>query len=103
MFDVQIAAGLTGHDFPISLQKLVNVTLGVRLRKSRTLTDWRRRPLSAEQVKYAAEDVGYLLAVRKLLHRQLSKRKRLSGRRRSLPASSVLLSTISRRRVGSDG
>lgn len=77
VFDVQIAAGLAGHDFPISLQKLADITLGVRLRKSRTLTDWRRRPLSAEQVNYAAEDVGYLLAVRKSLHRQLSKRKRI--------------------------
>ena len=77
VFDLQIAAGLTGHDFPISLQKLVSSSLGIRLRKSRTLTDWRRRPLSAEQISYAAEDVGYLLAVRRMLHRQLTKHKRL--------------------------
>jgi len=71
VFDVQIAAGLVGYDYPLSLQKLVQSTLQVRLRKSKTLTDWRQRPLNAAQLRYAADDVSYLLAVRRKLHDRL--------------------------------
>jgi ribonuclease D len=42
---------------------MVRNLLQVRLHKTQTLTDWRRRPLSPEQVEYAAEDVMYLVAV----------------------------------------
>ncbi len=78
VFDVQIAAGLVGYDYPLSLQKLVHALLHVRLHKSKTLTDWRKRPLSASQVGYAAEDVSYLLAVHRKLHARLSARDRFS-------------------------
>ncbi len=78
VYDVQIAAGFAGYDYPLSLQKLVQAALHIRLHKSKTLTDWRKRPLSAEQIRYAAEDVGYLLAVRDKLHDRLSKRNRLN-------------------------
>ncbi len=77
VFDVQIAAGLVGYDYPLSLQKLVQMTLQVRLHKSKTLTDWRRRPLNAAQLRYAAEDVSYLLAVHRKLHDRLARAGRL--------------------------
>lgn len=76
IFDVQIAAGFVGHDYPLSLQKLARAVLGVRLHKSKTLTDWRRRPLTAEQVRYAAEDVAYLLRIHEVISSQLTKRNR---------------------------
>lgn len=76
-YDVQIAAGLAGYDYPLNLQKLVQNTLHVRLHKSKTLTDWRRRPLSPEQVRYGAEDVCHLLQVREKLDQRLSQRNRL--------------------------
>ncbi len=71
VFDVQIAAGLVGHDYPLSLQKLTQTTMHIRLHKSKTLTDWRKRPLTAEQIRYAAEDVCHLLAIRQKLHNRL--------------------------------
>ncbi len=71
VFDVQIAAGFCGYDYPLSLQKLVQATMHIRLHKSKTLTDWRRRPLSAEQISYGADDVCYLPAVREKLHKRL--------------------------------
>ncbi len=77
-YDVQIAAGLAGYDYPLSLQKLVQATLHIRLHKSKTLTDWRRRPLTPEQVRYAAEDVCHLLQVREKLDGRLSQRNRLA-------------------------
>jgi ribonuclease D len=78
VFDVQIAAGLCGYDYPLSLQKLVQATVHVRLHKAKTLTDWRRRPLSAEQIRYGAEDVFYLPAVREKLHTRLARLDRIA-------------------------
>ncbi len=77
VFDVQIAAGLVGYEYPMSLQKLVQAILHIRLHKAKTLTDWRKRPLSGSQLRYAAEDVSYLLAVRDKLHSKLTQRRRV--------------------------
>jgi len=78
VFDVQIAAGLTGDDYPLSLQRVVQQFLHIRLHKSKTLTDWRRRPLSEAQLKYAAEDVAYLLEVQRILNKKLAALSRQS-------------------------
>jgi ribonuclease D len=61
VFDVQIAAGLVGLSYPLSLVNLVGQVLDVSLTGGETRTDWRRRPLSAAQVEYALDDVRYLL------------------------------------------
>lgn len=58
--DLQIAAGFCGMGYPISLSRLVSQLLGGKMHKSQTLTDWRRRPFTAEQLAYAVEDVLYL-------------------------------------------
>ena len=61
LFDVQIAAGLVGLGYPIGYAALVMEVLGQRMHKGETLTDWRRRPLRPEQMRYAFDDVRYLL------------------------------------------
>lgn len=71
IFDVQIAAGFVGLDYPISLQKLIQSLLHIRLHKAKTLTDWRRRPLTPAQLRYAAEDVCHLHALRQKLGERL--------------------------------
>lgn len=63
VFDVQMAAGLAGFSYPLSLVNLVGQVLGVSLAGGETRTDWRRRPLSPAQVEYALDDVRYLLDV----------------------------------------
>lgn len=73
IFDVQIAVGLIGHSYPLSLQKLVQAIMHIRLHKSKTLTDWRKRPLTPAQIRYAAEDVEYLPAVRDRIGQRLDK------------------------------
>jgi len=61
IFDVQIAAGLVGFNYPLSLGNLVYQALKISLLGGETRTDWRRRPLSDAQLRYALEDVRHLL------------------------------------------
>ena len=60
LFDVQIAAGLVGFEYPAGYGSLLSKLLGQRLHKGETRTDWRRRPLIASQIEYALDDVRYL-------------------------------------------
>ena len=71
VYDVQIAAGLAGLEYPLSLQRLVQNVLHVRLHKSKTLADWRKRPLTEGLIVYGAEDVCYLLAIQDFLNGKL--------------------------------
>lgn len=81
VFDVQIAAGLVGGEYPLSLRRLVQSMLRVRLHKSQTLTDWRRRPLTDAQRSYAVEDVAYVPALHHVLTRRLKRAGRLEWAR----------------------
>ncbi len=56
-FDTQVAAGFCGLGYPRRLGDLVSTVLGRAMDKGETLSDWSRRPLSAEQLRYAADDV----------------------------------------------
>jgi ribonuclease D len=76
LFDTQIAAAMTGFGAGLSYQKLVAAVTGVDLPKAETRSDWLRRPLSAEQLDYAAQDVVHLPAI----HAELSGRLAASGR-----------------------
>ena len=60
VFDTQIAAALLGHTQQIGYTALVHAECGVSLKKIDSFTDWSRRPLSASQRDYAADDVVYL-------------------------------------------
>jgi ribonuclease D len=71
MIDTQIAAGFAGMAYPVALSKLVSELIGVRLGKGLTFTHWDQRPLSAVQLRYAADDVRYLPAVWDVLRRRL--------------------------------
>ena len=73
LFDVQIAAGLLGLGYPLGYGPLVQNVLRKRLQKGETLTDWRRRPLSQDQIRYAFDDVRDLLALWKKLDARLEK------------------------------
>jgi len=73
LFDVQIAAGLVGCEYPAGYGSLLNKLLGKSPQKGETRTDWRRRPLSQHQLEYALDDVRYLPDLRDRLHEQLEK------------------------------
>lgn len=78
IFDTQIAAALLGLPAQIGYGDLVFRRLGVALDKGHTRTDWTRRPLSQEQMDYAADDVRYLVPLYDDLREALSAAGRLA-------------------------
>jgi ribonuclease D len=76
IFDTQIAGALLGSPAQAGYAALVAERLGRSLAKEHTRTDWSRRPLSAEQLQYAADDVRYLAP----LYRELKDALNLAGR-----------------------
>jgi ribonuclease D len=95
VFDTQIAAALLGFASQIGYADLVQQLLGVELAKGHARTDWARRPLSPEQLAYAADDVRYLPALAALLDERLV----ASGRRSWMEEESAALTEISLYRV----
>ena len=71
VFDTQIAAGFIGLPYPVSLKKLVQEKTGVELGRDLGFSDWAQRPLSPIQIRYAADDVRYLLAVHRAMVTEL--------------------------------
>ena len=71
VFDTQIAAGCAGFKPQAGYAELVHSLIGVSLEKAHTRADWSKRPLSAAQVAYAADDVRYLEEVARLLGEKL--------------------------------
>lgn len=78
LFDVQLAAGMVGYEYPASYGNLVSRLLSKSIDKGETRTDWRQRPLSERQIKYALSDVLHLRQLYDKLTDQLNKLNRLS-------------------------
>jgi ribonuclease D len=76
VFDTQVAAAMVGYGSQIGYAQLVRQVLGVSLEKTETFTNWAQRPLTPEQIQYAADDVRYLFA----LHAHLAERLEALGR-----------------------
>ena len=73
VFDTQIAAGIVGlPQYPLSYGRLVEGICGERLSKSETRSEWDKRPLTVEQIRYARDDVRFLLSVADKLKSTLS-------------------------------
>lgn len=60
VFDTQLATALLNEGVGISYQNLVKLRFGIELPKAETRSDWLQRPLTSEQLEYAALDVAYL-------------------------------------------
>jgi ribonuclease D len=75
-FDTQIAAAMLGFGAQVAYANLVQRIHGTKLDKAHTFTNWSARPLSTEQIAYAAEDVQFLLPI----HTHLQKRLHALGR-----------------------
>lgn len=77
VFDTQLAATVLGIGDQVGYGNLVKTCLNVDLEKAHSRTDWTQRPLSAEQLEYAADDVRYLRTLYQQMHADLVAQDRL--------------------------
>jgi ribonuclease D len=77
IFDTQIAAGFAGGSAQAGYGNLLGSVLGLRVGKTASYTRWDARPLTAEQLGYAAEDVAHLLQLADEIQRRLGDSGRL--------------------------
>ena len=97
LFDSQFAANLLDMGQTLGYANLVEQMLDVHVDKGESRTDWIARPLSVEQLKYAAADVFYLLPV----YRQLAAKIQEIGQTEWVFAESDFLSLKKRAEVPS--
>jgi ribonuclease D len=76
MLDTQLCAGFLGYSQP-SLASLLQSYLKVIVPKGDRLTDWLRRPLTKDQLVYAASDVAYLAELSSIIFTELEQRGRM--------------------------
>src|SRR5947209_4877715 len=81
IFDTQIAAGFAGASAQSGYGNLLGAILGRRVGKTASYTRWDARPLTPEQLSYAAEDVAHLLELADELQRRLEESGRLEWAR----------------------
>jgi ribonuclease D len=81
IFDTQVAAGFLGFGNQEGYESLVRKVLNVKLKGSEGFTRWDRRPLTPQQLEYAADDARMLLALGDELERRLEERGRLEWAR----------------------
>ena len=60
VFDTQIASAFLNGGLSLSYQNLVKKAFDIELPKAETRSDWLQRPLTSEQLDYAALDVAFL-------------------------------------------
>lgn len=63
LFDTQVAASFLGLGMNLGYARLVAEMLGLEIAKDASRTDWLKRPLDPEQLRYAAADVSHLYAL----------------------------------------
>lgn len=77
VWDTQVAAAMLGYPDQVGYTQLTGAELGVTLPKDHARTDWSRRPLSDDQLNYAAADVLWLLPLAERLEAELARLGRL--------------------------
>ncbi len=73
-FDTQVAAAMIGMQDQVGYEAMTREILEIQLDKSAQFTDWLIRPLSPEQLLYAAADVTHLLDIYKAFEERLGER-----------------------------
>ncbi|MGR9071563.1 MAG: ribonuclease D [Gammaproteobacteria bacterium] len=71
IFDTQLAAPLLGYQENPGYGMLVSSLLNINLTKAHTRTDWCARPLSEDQLQYAADDVIHLVRIYQIIRAKL--------------------------------
>jgi len=71
LFDTQIGASFLNYPLQISYQAITEKLQNIFLEKKFTRFDWRKRPLPDDVLKYALDDVKYLLPNYMILKKEL--------------------------------
>lgn len=74
LLDLQLGAALAGAGFSVGYARLVENLFGETLDKSATRSNWLARPLSEAQLRYALDDVRFLLPLHQWVVAQLETR-----------------------------
>jgi len=67
VFDTQLAHAFVSTDFALSYTNLVRTHIGAEMGSAQTRSNWRKRPLTDAQIRYACEDVAHLLELQERL------------------------------------
>ncbi len=78
IYDTQLASAFCGGDMQQGYGSMVFERTGVELAKTQSRTDWTRRPLSADQIEYAGEDVAHLEELYRQTSQVLEEKKRIA-------------------------
>jgi ribonuclease D len=81
VFDTQVAAGFLGFGNQEGYESLVRKVMGVKLKGSEGFTRWDRRPLTEQQLSYAADDARLLLELGERLESRLAEQGRVEWAR----------------------
>ena len=72
VFDTQVAMSFLGHGLQVSYQNALKLVLDIEIEKDQTRSDWLARPLTTEQMNYAANDVLYIMQLADSVKQQLN-------------------------------
>ena len=78
IFDTQIANNFISEKSNLGYSALVKNLFDIEIKEGSWRTNWLERPLSNDKIDYAADDVRYLIEMKRILIDKLSKLKRLS-------------------------
>lgn len=78
IFDTQIALSFLGYGLQMSYQNALKQCLDIDIAKDQTRSDWTARPLTLEQLCYAAKDVIFLPKLARQLQTELEEKKLLA-------------------------
>ncbi|WP_329759260.1 ribonuclease D [Acinetobacter pittii] len=74
VFDTQVGLSFLGHGLQVSYQGALKLYLDIDIEKDQTRSDWLARPLSPQQLCYAANDVLYLMKLAHHIQEQLKQK-----------------------------
>lgn len=75
VFDTQVGLSFLGEGLQVSYQTALKLCLGIEIEKDQTRSDWLARPLSQQQLNYAANDVLYLKQLAQHVMEKLQKKQ----------------------------
>ena len=73
IFDIQVADQILSQSNIRSYGKIVKSFFGIDLKKSETNSNWLKRPLTQNQIKYALDDVDFLIEIYRYQKKKLKK------------------------------